>query len=214
MRTEPGQQAVSTKLQITLLGPFSVTSGPVIVRSWPRPPVKRLCQLVFVSPGRRILREVACEELFPNLDPRKAGVALTKALCLARAALSKLGSGARTMLEADRTYIWADRALVEETDFEANTRALHSALEAEPGNERDDLLALALKATGTLLEDEPFAPWAVRPRERLDWLRQEARLTLARDRPRAMGAPNPALSPELGKTAWRMTRPVRKLHGH
>ncbi len=181
------QKPVCVPLQVTLLGPFSIRSGSQTVHSWPRPPVKRLCELVFVSPSRRVLRDVAGEELFPNLNPRKANVALTKAVSLARAALSELGGGAQRMLGSDRNYVWADPGLVEETDFESHTRALLGAIGTQPGNERDDLLSLALKTTGTLLEDEPFAAWAVRPRERLDWLRQEGRLMLARARAQANG---------------------------
>jgi hypothetical protein len=53
---------------------------------------------------------------------------------------------------------------------------------------RDDQLVQALAHEGDLLDDEPVAEWAIRPRERLEWARQEARLTLARDRARGLGA--------------------------
>jgi hypothetical protein len=43
-----------------------------------------------VSPGRRISREAARNELFPMLVPQKADRELSKALSLARAALSNL----------------------------------------------------------------------------------------------------------------------------
>ena len=52
---------------------------------------------------------------------------------------------------------------------------------------RDRLLEEALANQGVLLEDEPLAEWAVHPRERLEWTRQEARLALARDRARGLG---------------------------
>ena len=55
-----------------------------------------------------------------------------------------------------------------------------------PGKDRDETLAAALAEDGELLADEPYADWAAGPRERLDALRQEARLALARDR--AMGS--------------------------
>jgi DNA-binding SARP family transcriptional activator len=111
------QKPVCVPVQITFLGPFSISSGSQAVRSWPRPPVKRLYELVFVSPGRGVLRDVACEQLFPNLNPPKANVALTRALSLARTALSDLGEGAPRMLQSDRNYVSADPGLVEETDF-------------------------------------------------------------------------------------------------
>ena len=44
---------------------------------------------------------------------------------------------------------------------------------------------------GVPLEDEPEAEWAVRVRERLEDLRQEARLELARDRSRGVGRARP-----------------------
>ena len=75
--------------------------------------------------------------------------------------------------------------------MEAQQESLRSALKAEPGIERDSELVLALADEGTLLEDEPVAEWAVRPRERLEWDRQEARLALARDRSRGKGRSQP-----------------------
>jgi class 3 adenylate cyclase/tetratricopeptide (TPR) repeat protein len=60
-------------------------------------------------------------------------------------------------------------------------------LSLPPSLDRDDHLSVALKVEGTLLEDEPYADWALRPREALDALRQEARLTLARDRAAGLG---------------------------
>jgi hypothetical protein len=41
--------------------------------------------------GRRVSRDLACEELFPGLDPHAAARALSKALSMARAALAPLG---------------------------------------------------------------------------------------------------------------------------
>ena len=54
------------------------------------PPV----ELVLISPGRRIRREVAAEALFPQLAATEASNALRKALSLARSALSALGEEA------------------------------------------------------------------------------------------------------------------------
>ncbi len=49
------------------------------------------------------------------------------------------------------------------------------------------MLSAALAQDGELLSDEPYAEWADRARERLDALRQEARLVLARDRAKGAG---------------------------
>ncbi len=50
---------------------------------------------------------------------------------------------------------------------------------------------MALAEHGVLLEDEPYADWALRPREALELVRQRARLELARDRARGRGGSTP-----------------------
>src|SRR6266702_3098082 len=175
-------------VQVRLLGPFSVVAGGRAAGPWPRPSARRLCQLVLVSPGRRVSRDLACDELFPDLDPRAAARSVSKALSMARAALAGLaepGAPAASLLEADLTHIWASPAV--EVDAAQHEQALRAALALGPGHERDDLLVAALADDGELLADEPYADWALRPRERLEALRQEARLALARDRAKGAG---------------------------
>jgi class 3 adenylate cyclase/DNA-binding SARP family transcriptional activator/tetratricopeptide (TPR) repeat protein len=179
-----------TGVRATLLGPFSVTLGEKAAGPWVRPSARRLCELVLVSPGRRIGREAACEALFPGLGPAAAANALSKALSLARTALSSLGEAGLELLSADRGRIWASTGL--EVDFEAHEQELRSGLLLPPGPRRDQLLALGLDVKGVLLEDEPYADWALRPRENLESLRQEARLAVARDRARGFGRSAPA----------------------
>src|SRR5580692_12141602 len=94
-------------VHVTLLGPFSVTSGGRTAGPWPRPSARRLCELVLVSPGRRVSRDLVCEELFPGLDPRAAARSVSKALSMARAALAGLGEPGESLLEADLSHIWA-----------------------------------------------------------------------------------------------------------
>src|SRR6266699_1656343 len=183
-------------VRVRLLGPFSVVSGGRAAGPWPRPSARRLCQLVLVSPARRVSRDLACEELFPDLDPRAAARSVSKALSMARAALAGLGEPAASLLEADLTHIWANPAV--EVDAAGHEQALRAALALGPGHERDGLLAKALADDGELLADEPYADWALRPRERLEALRQEARLALARDRAKGAGDSKP----EAVLAAW------------
>ncbi len=68
----------------------------------------------------------------------------------------------------------------------------------EPGDPRDVALSTALAEDGVLLEDEPYADWALRPREALELVRQRARLELARDRARGRGRS----APEAVIEAW------------
>jgi adenylate cyclase len=176
-------------VQVKLLGPFSVTSGGRTAGPWPRPSARRLCELVLVSPGRRVSRDLVCEELFPGRDPRTAARSVSKALSMARAALSGLGPHADSLLLADLTHIWASPAA--QVDAEAQETALRAALSRAAGQDRDDRLVAALAEEAELLADEPYADWALRPRERLETRRQEARLTLARDRAKGAGRSRP-----------------------
>ncbi len=184
-------------LRARLLGPFSITLGDRSAGPWARPTARHLCQLVLLSPGRRVRRDAACEALFPHLGP-DAARALSKTLSMARAALSALGAPGLHLLEADKTHIWLGPSLPVAVDWEAQEQMLSSALEAAPGVGRDDQLVGALADEGALLEGEPGAEWAARPRERLEWARQEARLALARDRARGLGR----CHPEAVVTAW------------
>ncbi|HXL96143.1 MAG TPA: AAA family ATPase [Streptosporangiaceae bacterium] len=169
-------------VQVRLLGPFEVSTDGRAAGPWPRPSARRLCQRVLIAPGRRISRDLACDDLFPDLDPRSAARAVSKALSMARAALAGTAPG---LLAADLTHIWASPSV--QLDAEQHEAALGRALRMSPGRARDDLLSVTLAEDGDLLADEPYADWALRPRERLAELRQECRLTLARDRAKGAG---------------------------
>ena len=123
-------------MRANLLGPFSITVGAKTVGPWARPPAKRLLELLFISPGRRTGRGEACEALFPHLGPAAAARELSKALSMARAALSALGTEAAGLIQADRAHIWADPGTPLEVDcggprgevaLSAQNRARHGA---------------------------------------------------------------------------------------
>jgi class 3 adenylate cyclase len=183
----PGSRVVT----VNLLGPFVITLCGRVAGPWPRPTAKRFCELLFLSPGRRVSRDVACEELFPGLGAHAASRALSKALSLARGVLSQLGEPTAGLLQADLGHIWASSEAAVDIDLEAHEEALRAALAIGPGQGRDDRLVAALADEEDLLADEPYAEWALRPRERLEALRQEARLALARDRARGAGRSRP-----------------------
>jgi DNA-binding SARP family transcriptional activator len=178
-------------LDVRLLGRFVIAAGDRSTGPWPRPSARRLCQLVLISPARRLSRDAACEALFPSLRSEAATNALWKALSMARSVLGQLGPPAAGLLCADHGQIWAATEVALEVDLDAHEQALQAALRASPGPGRDRALAGALATGGVLLADEPAAEWAVRVRERLEDLRQEARLELARDRARGAGRARP-----------------------
>ena len=180
-----------TRVRVTLLGRFTVSFGERSAGPWYRPSAKRLCELVMLSSGRRLGRELARELLFANLAPAASARALSTALSLARDALSPLGDAASGLLRADRAHIWADENIPLDIDLVTHEEALQSALAMEPGLPRDAALCTALAHDGVLLEDEPYSDWALRPREALGVLRQRARLELARDRTKGVGRSGP-----------------------
>jgi predicted ATPase/class 3 adenylate cyclase len=187
-------------LRVNLLGPFVISLGPRSAGPWPRPTAKRLCELLLVSPGRRVRREAAGEVLFPERSRAVVARALSTALSNARTALATLGTGAPGLIRADRGYIWADASYPLEVDLDLHQQRLALALGSEPGSERDRMLVLALTEQGILLEDEPYADWAIYPRDQLERARQEARLALARDRAKGLGLS----TPEAVVQAWEV----------
>ncbi len=160
------------RVRVTLLGPFTMRLGERIAGPWYRPPAKRLCELVLESPPLRVGRAVARELLFADLGPVASANALSRALSLAREALSTLGEEVAGRLRADRALIWFSSEAPLDIDLVAHEEALRSALAMEPGGPRDEALSKVLANDGVLLEDEPYADWALRPREALERARQ------------------------------------------
>ena len=173
-------------VKVNMLGPFAISVGGRVAGPWPRPSARRLCELVLLSPGQRVSRELAAEELFGSLGPDRAATALRKALSMARGALAQLGQPAAGLLQADRDNIWF-RSEAMEIDLDRQERALRAALAMGPGQDRDDRLVAALADERTVLADAPYVEWALRCRDRFEVLRQQARLALARDRTKGAG---------------------------
>jgi predicted ATPase/DNA-binding SARP family transcriptional activator len=178
-------------VRVQLLGSFAISFGAQTAGPWPRLSAKRLVALVFLSPRRRISKEVASDTLFGYLAPRAATNALNNALSAARTVLIGLGDGGAGILCTDRTHIYIpdDAAVV--VDLELHERALHTALGMAPGGGRDAALVDALSEERVLVEDEAYSDWVLRRHESLELARQDARLTLARDRSAGFGRPGP-----------------------
>jgi DNA-binding SARP family transcriptional activator len=123
----PAGQAV----RVRLLGHFGITAGDRAAGPWPRPSARRLCVLLLVSPGHRVSRDLACEELFPRLEPRVAARSLSKALSMARTALAELGEPGTALLGADLTHLWLAPGIAVDADDLA--AALHAGLAMPPG---------------------------------------------------------------------------------
>ena len=163
-----------------------------------------------MSADRRISREAAYAAIFPRLNRPAASHGLSAALSYARAALAGLGLDAPTLLQADRNYIWVNPRWQIEIDLELHWERLKRAMSATAGLERDDLLLQALADEGTLLEDEPYADWALFPREHLERARQDARLALARDRARGWGRSTAEAVAQAWEACFFSRRDVRR----
>ena len=174
-------------VQVQLLGSFAISVEAKSAGPWTRHSAKRLLELVFLSPKRRIAREVASDTLFPDLPPRAATNAMYNALSAARAALADVGGPATGVLRTDRTHIYIPDDAPVVVDLELHERALSAALGMPPGEGRDAALVEVLSEERVLLEDERYSDWALRPRESLELARQEARLALARGRSLGLG---------------------------
>ena len=144
-----------------------------------------------VSPDHRVARDVVREMLFANLEPEASSNALRKAVSMSKEALAPLGAPASGLLRADRRFIWLSEEISLDIDLVSHEADLCSALGMEPGEQRDAALSAALKQEGPLLDDEPYAEWAMVPRQSLELRRQRARLELARDRARGFGRSQP-----------------------
>jgi predicted ATPase/DNA-binding SARP family transcriptional activator len=176
-----------TLLRAQLLGPFAIYLGDKSTGPWPRLSSKRLLALLFLSPRRRIPREVACDILFGDFTPRAASSALYNAVSSARGVLAALGEPAAAVLGTDRTDIFISPAAAIEVDLDVHEQAIAVALGMGPGPGRDHALVTALAEQGVLLEDELYADWSVRRRDALELSRQAARVALARDRSMGYG---------------------------
>ena len=172
-------------VRVQLLGGFRVElPDGSIAGPWERPSARRLFQVVILRDRRRIGREEAADLLSQDLAPARAAHAVSKALSMARAALSPF-----PVLRADRDVIWIDGAV--EVDAESTRTALRSALAQPPGDARDAALVAALAHRGRLLDDELYVDWATAEREALERLRVDATLALARDRSAGHGRASP-----------------------
>ena len=174
-------------VRVQLLGELGISLSAKAAGPWPRTSAKRLLALVFLSPGRRISKEVASDALFRDLSPAAATNAMHNALSAARGVLSDLGGPAAGVLQTDRTHIYIAPDTPVEVGLETHEGALRAALRLKPGDDRDAALVDVLVQGRTLLEDEAYSDWALRPRESLELARQEARLALARDRSAGFG---------------------------
>jgi len=163
-------------LCVHLLGPFEVyrDGGNLILPAeWRGQKPRDLLKILLLAQGRYVSKDQLCEWLWPDADPEAAGANLRSAVSDLRKLLEpELARG------RDSTYIltkregyafdWSAALCLDLADFE---RAAASAAS------RTNLEAALALYRGDLLEEDPYAEWALRERERLRELRL---ITMAR----------------------------------
>lgn len=154
-----------------LVGGFSLTVDGRRTGEWPRPPARRLVQLLLVEPTHRLLRDEVERELVPNSETDRARRAVSKALSHARQVVG------RDAIVADGPYLRLGGTV--HTDLDDLRRALREAIDMEGGEQRRLALLAALGQIGTLLPGEPESDVLVRARLALAQLVRAARIGLA-----------------------------------
>ena len=197
-------------LRVTLLGPFNIKLGERSAGPWYRPPAKRLCELVMASPGLRVGREVARELLFADLGPASSAKALSRALSLAREALSALGEEVAGRLRADRAHVWFSAEAPLEVDLVAHEGALRSRW---PCNR--EIFAMPHSAwpwpkTASCSKTNPMPTGHCGPERPSNWSAREPAWSWPGTVPGAGGAQYPRRLSTHGSLAWRTTPRLKR----
>jgi DNA-binding SARP family transcriptional activator/tetratricopeptide (TPR) repeat protein len=149
------------------------------VTAWPRPSARRLVALLLLAPGHVLPRDQVADRLFPHLEPAKAGRAVSKSLSMARAAMTN-GEHGGDILAADLASIWIADHVEVEVDLLEHLTALEVALDAPDAAARTEQLRHVLADARPVLADDAYEDWAIEVIDRVERLRGEIRLLLAR----------------------------------
>ncbi len=106
--------------------------------------------------------------LFPRLTPAASSKALSTALSLAREALAALGQAGTRLLRADRANTGSTMRSFW-SSMSSPTRKHFGRFSGPARHAKDAGLSTALQQDGVLLDEEPFAEWAVARRDVLNY---------------------------------------------
>jgi DNA-binding SARP family transcriptional activator/tetratricopeptide (TPR) repeat protein len=173
---ESGPPSISARL----LGQFAVMVAGQQVQVWPRPPSRRLVQLLLVAEGHKVTRAEAAGAVLPDAPPEQSQRAVSKALSQARGVL-----GARAIVAEGRFLRLAGEVRTDLGDLRVGLR---SGLRMGPGPARRVVLERELGRVAPLLPGEPGADWVAFPRRQLGELVRAARVALAEEIEAASGS--------------------------
>ena len=161
----------AVEVRVHLLGRLAVTVDGVAASDFARRTACQLIALLALDPARRLHRERVMAALWPDAGAEEAANALHKAAHFARRATGRTDA---VVLRGEMVSLFPGTSV--EVDVDAFEAAARAALA-----EDDEAAATAVldRWPAELLPDEPYAPWADAPRQRIDLLRRRL-LLLAR----------------------------------
>ena len=206
-------------LRTQLLGRFEVwrNDAPIPPADWHGQKPRNLLKILLLARGRFVSKDQLCDWLWPDADPASAEANLRSAVSDLRKLLEPdlaHGRASAFILTRREGYAFDLTApvAVDVIDFE---RAAQTAAASRP--ELESALALY---RGDLLEEDPYAEWAIPERERLRALRVEALARLAdlclaeADYPATTAICEQALALDASReTLWRSLMRAHALSG-
>ncbi len=158
-----------TSLVVHLLGGFRLVHGDAVVldQGWSRRKALALLKVVALQPAGLLHRDLVCEALWPDLDPRAATNNLHKNLHYLRSALADhIDGGDILALRGDVVALSAD--------VQVDLRELRKAVEVARGSEDVAAYDHALRlARHELLPEDAYEDWAITAREELEGARSQ-----------------------------------------
>lgn len=206
-------------LRIQLLGRFEVwrNDAPIPSADWRGQKPRDLLKILLLARGRFVSNDQLCDWLWPESDPASAEANLRSAVSDLRKLLEPdlaRGRDSAFILTRREGYAFDLTApvAVDVIDFE---RAAQTLTASRP--ELESALALY---RGDLVEEDPYAEWAISERERLRALRVEALARLAdlclaqADYPATTAVCEQALTLDASReTLWRTLMRAHALSG-
>jgi len=208
---------VSENLRIQLLGRFEVwrDGAPIPPAEWRGQKPRDLLKILLLARGRLVSNDQLCEWLWPDSDPAAALVNLRSTVSDLRKLLEPglvRGRDSAFILTRHEGYAYDldAPALVDAFEFEQTLAA----------STRPELQTVLARYPGELLEEDLYAGWAMRERERMSELLLEALARLAdlclaeTDYPAAISVCEQALALDASReTLWRGLMRAHALSG-
>lgn len=191
-------------LQAEVMGTFQVTvdGTPIRPSCWMHGSAERLAKLLLITPGHRLRREWASDQMWPGTSPLRAAVNLRRALHFMRRALDRDLIHAPSIVDADHRGIWIAphvEAVVDLDRLMAAMRRLSTSLardEVLPTDVDEDLELIVRLGARDLLPDDVAEEWTVLLREGLLMRWERAAVVLA---DRALAEGHAARAHEIGE---------------